>query len=92
MKTKTVASNDSFEDDNTVSDRIMEYRGYRILPQPCREGDGFWFGGYEIRKDGKTIVRRTNVFPGTFYFKAACTDSIEHAKIEIENLTPGRAG
>jgi hypothetical protein len=63
----------------------MDYKGYQILPKPT-EHDGLWSGGYDILKDGRTISSRTNVYPSTFYFKAACTDSIEHAKMEIENL------
>jgi hypothetical protein len=67
----------------------MDYKGYQILPKPVCEGDGLWFGGYDILKNGHTVRSRTNIFPSTFYFNAACADSIEHAKIEIENLVAG---
>jgi hypothetical protein len=64
----------------------MDYKGYQIVPKPACEADGMWIGGYDILKDGRTVRSRPNIFPRTLYFKAACTDSIEHAKIEIENL------
>jgi len=64
----------------------MDYKGYHVVVKPSSQGDGFWLGGYEILRNGQMVRNRTNVFPGFLYFEAACTDSIEHAKIEIDNL------
>jgi hypothetical protein len=72
-----------------MSDQIMNYRGYQVVLKPTCEGDGMWFGGYDIRKNGETLRSRTNLFPGFLYFKAACTGSLERAKIEIDNLAAG---
>lgn len=72
-----------------MCDQTMEYKGYQIVPKPTCEGDGTWIGGYDILKDGRIVSSRRNIFPRTRYFKAACADSIEHAKIEIENLVAG---
>jgi hypothetical protein len=70
-----------------MCDQIMDYKSYRIVPKPTASGtDEIWFGGYEISKDGRTISSRTHIYPGFPYFKAACIDSIEHAKIEVDNL------
>ncbi|WP_147375774.1 hypothetical protein [Noviherbaspirillum cavernae] len=70
----------------------MNYRGYQIVAKPiCPGGSGsMWYGGYDILKDGKTVASRTNIFPATLYFRAACSDSIETAKTEVDNLA-GRA-
>lgn len=70
-------------------DETMDYKGYKIVPKPVSDAEGMWIGGYEIWKDGRTVSSRPNIFPRTLYFKAACADSIEHAKIEIENLASG---
>ena len=63
----------------------IEYKGYVIQPLPSGEEDGWYFGGYEISKDGRTVAVRRNIFPGFCYFNAALVDSIEHAKLEIES-------
>jgi hypothetical protein len=75
-----------------MCDQIMDYKGYQIVPKPVSDAEGMWIGGYEILKDGRTVSSRPNIFPRTLYFKAACADSIEHAKIEIENLVAGTSG
>jgi hypothetical protein len=66
----------------------MNYRGYQIVLKPISLGasDSMWFGGYEISKDGKLISSRSNIFPANLYYKSACTDSIETAKTEVDNL------
>ncbi len=64
----------------------LEYKGYTIFPIPAMGTGGVWYGGYEIAKSGTTVRVRRNVFPGFFYFDAARTDSIEHAKLEIDNI------
>ncbi|TCS32585.1 hypothetical protein EDC30_1219 [Paucimonas lemoignei] len=64
----------------------VEYKGYTILPIAIPEGEDLYFGGYEISKDGKVVRVRKKTMPGFFYRDAALTDSIEHAKLEIENL------
>jgi hypothetical protein len=64
----------------------VEYKGHVILPKPVCENEGRCFGGYEISKDGVVIRVRENIFPGFLYPDAAVTDSIEHAKLEIDNL------
>jgi hypothetical protein len=75
-----------------VSDQIVDYKGYQIVPQPTCDFDGLWFSGYEILKNGMTIRQRMNIYPTTFYFQAACAESIGHAKIEIENLVAAASG
>jgi hypothetical protein len=72
-----------------MCDQTVEYKGYQIVPRPTCGSDAMWFGGYDIAKDGHTIRSRANIFPGSLYFKAACVDSIEHARMEIDNLAPG---
>jgi hypothetical protein len=74
--------------ENTQTGQVgeIEYRGYTIRPRPVTDNGELWFGGYEIRKNGEVVRERSNIFPGFFHFGAACSDSIEHAKIEIENL------
>jgi len=64
------------------------------VPKPTSPGggDSMWYGGYEIAKEGKLIVSRTNIFPANLYFKSACTDSIETAKTEVDNLEGGASG
>jgi hypothetical protein len=64
----------------------VEYKGYAILPMAFPEGEDMYYGGYEISKDGKIIRVRKNIRPGFFYRDAALIDSVEHAKLEIENL------
>ncbi len=68
----------------------VEYKGYTILPAAIPEGEDMYFGGYEISKDGKIVSVRKNIMPGFFYRDAALIDSIEHAKLEIENLVAMR--
>lgn len=69
-----------------MHDQRIEYKGYVIEPIPPPEDAGRYDGGYEISKDGKIVSIRKNIFPGCFYFDAAVTESIEHAKLEIDNL------
>jgi len=64
----------------------VKYKGYTIFPMPAENGGAIWYGGYEITKDGTPVCIRKNIFPGFFYSDAARNDSIEHAKIEIDNL------
>ncbi|WP_088710437.1 hypothetical protein [Noviherbaspirillum denitrificans] len=64
----------------------IEYKGYAIRPIAIPEGEDMYFGGYEISKDGKLVSERKNIMPGFFYRDAALIDSVEHAKLEIENL------
>ncbi len=64
----------------------IDYKGYTIYPLPMMGGGEQWYGGYDIQKDGATIRVRRNIFPSFPYFSAARCDSIEHAKMEIENL------
>ena len=73
---------------------IMNYRGYQIVLKPTSPGGSgsVWYGGYEISKGGTTIANRTNIFPGNLYFQTACTDSIETAKTEVDNLEGGSSG
>jgi hypothetical protein len=67
--------------------QIMNYKGYQVLPRPTASGDGnLYFGGYEIVKDGRTVSCRTGLYPGVHYLSAARSASLEHAKIEIDNL------
>lgn len=63
----------------------VEYKGYTIVARPVCGTDGKWFGGYEILKGDQTVSRREYVLPSFFYVDGACTDSIEHAKLEIDN-------
>jgi hypothetical protein len=64
----------------------LEYKGYTIHPMPSMGAGERYFGGYEIEKNGAKIRSRLNIFPGFFYLEAARNDSIEHAKLEIDNL------
>jgi hypothetical protein len=64
----------------------LEYRGYVIHPLLVSETEGRYESGYEISKHGKVVRTRANVFPGSFYRSAALTNSIEHAKLEIDSL------
>ena len=64
----------------------VQYKGYAILPIAIPEGKDMYFGGYEISKNGKIVSVRKNIMPGFFYRDAALRDSVEHAKLEIENL------
>lgn len=68
----------------------VEYKGYAILPMVTPEGEDMYFGGYEISKDGKVVSVRKNIMPGFFYRDVALNDSVEHAKLEIENLVAMR--
>jgi hypothetical protein len=63
----------------------VEYKGYTIMARPVCGTDGKWFGGYEILKDSQPVSRRENILPSFLYVEGACTDSIEHAKLEIDN-------
>lgn len=67
------------------SERI-EYKGFTIFPTPSLGSGNRWYGGYEILKNGAPVRVRKNIFPGFLYSDAARIDSIEHAKIEIDNL------
>jgi hypothetical protein len=70
-----------------MNSQIMNYKGYQVLPRPTSAGDDdLFFGGYEIVKDGRTVSCRTKLYPGVHYLSAACAASLEHAKIEIDNL------
>lgn len=64
----------------------IPYKGCVIRPMPMPESEGWYYGGYEISKDGKVIRTRQNVFPGSYYHNAAVAQSIEHAKLEVDNL------
>ena len=64
----------------------VEYKGYAILPLAVPEREDLYFGGYEISKEGKTVSARKKIMPGFFYRDVALRDSIERAKLEIENL------
>jgi hypothetical protein len=66
----------------------VEYRGYTIVPKPEGGTDGTWFGGYEILKDGALVSSRSGIAPPFLYQEAACNDSIEHAKLEIDSRIP----
>ncbi len=68
-----------------MDNQHVEYKGFTIVSMPSGGTDGTWFGGYEILKDGVSISVRKNIFPGFHYFPAARDDSIEHAKLEIDN-------
>lgn len=65
----------------------IEYKGYLIQPLASPEDVGRHYGAYEITKDGKMVSARANIFPGFVYRDAALADSIEHAKLEIDNLS-----
>jgi hypothetical protein len=69
-----------------MDDQSIEYKGHTIFPEPVCGTEGRWFGGYKIARDGNIIRSRTNIFPGFLYCDAAHEDSIEHAKLEIDNL------
>jgi hypothetical protein len=64
----------------------VDYKGYAILPITIPEGEGLYFGGYEIAREGKIVSVREKIMPGYFYRDAALSDSVAHAKLEIENL------
>jgi hypothetical protein len=64
----------------------IAYKGYQIQPITTAEDVGRYYGAYEISKDGRVVSARSNIFPGFFYRDAAVADSIEHAKLEIDNL------
>jgi hypothetical protein len=66
--------------------KSVDYKGYMIYPMPIQGSEAMWYGGYEITKNGLPIRRRKKIFPGFLYQDAAWNDSIEHAKIEIDNL------
>jgi hypothetical protein len=63
----------------------VEYKGYVISPTLTCDATGKYFGGYAILKGANVLSRRENLFPGFFYTDAARDDSIEHAKLEIDN-------
>jgi len=63
----------------------VEYKGHMIVARPVCGTDGKWFGGYEILKGGQLVSRREHIVPSSFYVDGACTDSIEYAKLEIDN-------
>jgi len=74
-----------------VVHQSIEYKGCVILPITTSttfetDSESMYRGGYEISKDGKTLRVRRNLFPKFFYIDAAVTDSIEYAKLEIDNL------
>jgi len=64
----------------------VEYKGYVIQPLLVSEIEGRYESGYEISKHGKVVRIREHIFPGSFYRSAALTNSIEHAKLEIDSL------
>lgn len=65
----------------------VEYKGCRIAPKPASDPGGRWYGGYAIwTRDGSLVSTRTYIFPGFLYFDAAWHDSVEYAKVEIDNL------
>lgn len=69
-----------------MANERLDYKGYTIVPMPATDNGELWFGGYEILKDGEMIRERNHIFPCFPYYAAAHSDSIEHAKMEIENL------
>lgn len=69
-----------------MANERLRYKGYTILPTPATDNGEMWFGGYEIMKDGVKVRERNHIFPGFPYYAAAHSGSIEHAKMEIENL------
>ncbi len=69
-----------------MNDPEIDYKGYRIYAAPMCGNDGKWYGAYDITKDGTSIRSRTHVFPGFLYREAAAEDSIEQAKLEIDEL------
>jgi hypothetical protein len=64
----------------------VHYKGYAILPTAVLEGEDMYFGGYEISKDGSIVSVRRRIMPRFFYRDVALRDSVERAKLEIENL------
>lgn len=64
----------------------VEYKGCVILPMATRQSEDWHNGAYEIWKDGELVRFRINLFPGSFYRSAAVAQSIEDAKLEIDNL------
>jgi hypothetical protein len=71
-----------------MSTQQVDYKGYIILPSLQCDSEGRFYGCYEIEKDGVIYRSRKNLFPGFFYSDAAREDSIEHAKLEIDNWIP----
>lgn len=69
-----------------VNTEHVKYRGYTIFPMPSQNAGAMWYAGYEITRNGTPVSIRKNIFPGFFYPGAAWTDSIEHAKMEIDNI------
>jgi hypothetical protein len=67
----------------------IDYKGYTILARPECGTDGRWFCGYEILKGDDRVSVRNNIVPSFLYADAACADSIEHAKLEIDSRAPG---
>lgn len=64
----------------------VKYKGYTIFPTPSQNPGSLWYAGYEITKNGSPVSIRKNIFPGFLYSDAAWNDSIEHAKMEIDNI------
>lgn len=62
------------------------YKGYVIVPLPSQGAGEQWHSGYEIRKGEVPIRVRRNLDPGMYYSDAALNESIERAKLEIDNL------
>ena len=65
----------------------VEYKGCIILPMPVAEREGRYHGGYAILKNGQLMRVRRDLFPGCLYRKVALKESIEYAKLEIDNLS-----
>lgn len=64
----------------------ITYKGYVIVPLPSQGAGEQWHSGYEIRKDGVPVRVRHNLDPGVYYSDAALHESIERAKLEIDNI------
>lgn len=77
----------AMESNMNDNEEHLEYKGYTIFPIPMIGNGDVWYGGYEIAKRGITVRVRRKIFPGFFHFGAARTDSIEHAKLEIDQIT-----
>lgn len=54
---------------------------------PVAEREGRCHGGYAILKNGRLMRVRRDLFPDCLYRKVALKESIEHAKLEIDNLS-----